>query len=251
MTTPRLPGNDPRTLARDIPGLFEALFPHLVPGIVAHLNRQAVVSPRGRRVSLQAVQASGLSPAMLFELAVALAEQMLSAASLDWESALHLALKRQRRHFDARVPISVEGVDRIVATQVAENLASMLAAVKQAGSDDPLVVAPPIPGYQWIASTVGDFSIGATLIEVKCTSRNFSSADFRQILIYWLLSYADALERGSAEWSRLTLMNPRHCTSLTLSSDELVRLLGSGRSKVETLELFVTVVGERGTHQRR
>ncbi|MEI9940191.1 MAG: hypothetical protein WDO69_23480 [Pseudomonadota bacterium] len=212
---------------------------------MAFLNRQAFVSPQCKRVAQASVQSSVLAQAMLFELAVALAEQLLSGDSLDWDSALDVAVRRQRRHFDARDPISIHEVDRGVALQVAENLASMLKAAQPSGSPDELLFAPPILGYQWIASTVGDFSIGNTLIEVKCTNRNFSSADYRQILMYWLLSYAGALERGTCEWSRLTLMNPRRCTSLTIESDELVRLLGAGRSKVEILELFVSVVGER------
>lgn len=247
MSTPRLPGNDPRTLARDIPGLFEALFPHLIPAVVAFLNRQAIVSPGCKRVSKESVQDSALKQAMLFELAVALAEQLLSLDSLDWETALALAVRRQRRHFDAREPVSVHDVDKVVALQVAENLASMLRDAQPLDSRDELRFGPEIPGYQWIASTAGDFSVGDTLIEVKCTNRNFSSADYRQILIYWLLSYAAALERGTGEWTRLTLMNPRRCTTLTIESDELVRLLGAGRSKVEILELFVSVVGERRT----
>lgn len=226
MTTPRLPGNDPRTLARDIPGLFEALFPHIVPGVVAHLNRQAIAATRCRPVSHEDVEASGLSPAMLFELAVALAEQLLSSAAVDWDSALATAVGRQRRHFDARVPAAIEAIDQGVAFQVAENLASMLRAAVVQDQPLELAVAPPIPGYQWIASSIGDFSVGATLIEVKCTGRNFSSADYRQVLMYWLLSYASALERGTSEWARVILMNPRRCFSLTMEADELVRLLG-------------------------
>jgi hypothetical protein len=250
VTAPRLPRNDPRTLARDIPGLFEAVFPHLVPGVVAHLNRQAFVTEKCNRVSQEAVAASSLSRAMLFELSVALAEQLLLPnARPDWEAALALAIKRQRRHFDARTPESLQEVDKDVALQVAENLALMLTESQTLDSPHVLVVAPKIPGYQWISSTVGDFSVGTTLIEVKCTNSNFSSADYRQILMYWLLSYAGALEHGTDEWCRVTLMNPRRCTSLTIASDQLVRLLGAGRSKVEVLELFATIVGERRTHK--
>lgn len=251
MTTPRLPRSDPRTLARDIPGLFDSIFPHLVPGVVAYLNRQASVSADCRYVSREEVQASGLSRAMLFELAVALAEQLLSRGGPpEWESAVALAVARQRRHFDARPPESIDGIDKTVALQVAENLTAMLKNVESQGSPRELVFAPAIPGYQWISSSVGDFSVGRTLIEVKCTSRNFSSADYRQILIYWLLSYAGAVEHGTVEWSQVVLMNPRLCTSVTIAFDELVRMLAAGRSKVEILELFSVIVGERRTHQR-
>ena len=59
---------------------------------------------------------------------------------------------------------------------MARNLIAMLDSFKEQAGQQEVVVAPPIPGYQWIASGVGDFSIGACLVEVKCTSRNFSSA---------------------------------------------------------------------------
>jgi hypothetical protein len=188
---------------------------------------------------------------MLFELAVALAEQLLLADSPpNWISALSLAVKRQRRHFDAREPVSIKDIDGMIALQVAGNLVTMLRTVHGQNAAHELVRAPRIPGYQWIASSWGDFSTGTILVEVKCTSHGFSAADYRQVLMYWLLSYAEAVERGTTEWSHVVLMNPRRCVSLMIAFDELVRVLGAGRSKVELLELFATVVGERAVHRR-
>jgi hypothetical protein len=95
-----------------------------------------------------------------------------------------------------------------------------------------------IPGFQWIASGVGDFSVGSTLIEVKCTGKRFSSSDYRQILMYWILSYAAAIEGGTQEFSEGILLNPRLNFILRLPFKELTALLGAGRSKVELLEVF-------------
>ena len=67
--------------------------------------------------------------------------------------------------------------------------------------------------------------------------------------MYWLLSYADAIERETPEWTHMVLINPRHCTRLTISFDQLVRMLAAGRSKVEILELFSAIIGERKTHK--
>jgi hypothetical protein len=223
----------------------------LVPGVVAYLNRQASVAAGIEPVPQEAIDASSLSRAMLFELAVALAEQLLAdPAPPNWDTAIDLAIARQRRYFDARSPQSVDGVDKAIALQVAENLVAMLKEVQQpSGSGEPLRIAPAIPGFRWISSAAGDFSISNTLIEVKCTNRRFSSSDYRQVLIYWLLSYAGAVEHGTAEWSHVILMNPRHCTRFSMSFDQLVRMLAAGRSKVEILELFATIVGERRTHK--
>lgn len=247
MRKPRLPRTDPRTLARDIPGLLDGLFPHLVPGIVANLNRQVAPCQGCVPVDQEDVDASTLAGAMLFELAVAVTEQLLSRRLPDWDAALLVAVKRQQRHFDAREPVSLRDGDKGIALQVASNLVSMLRRA-ESEAREALVIAPTISGYQWIASGVGDFAIGTTLVEVKCTRERFSSADYRQVLIYWLLSYAAAIERDAAEWTQVTLLNPRHAYSVTLRFDELVRLLAAGRSKVELLELFATIVDERRGH---
>ena len=247
MGSPRLPGNDPRTLARDIPGLFEGLFPHLIPGVVAHLNRHAQPASECVQVSADDVRASTLARAMLFELAVAAAEQLLAGSELpDWEAAMSVALVRQRRHFDAIEPAGLNDIDKDIALRVAQNLTAMLGVAQTAGGH-PLVLSPTIPGYQWIATGVGDFSVGACLIEVKCTNRRFMSADYRQILMYWLLSYAAALEGRACEWTHANIMNPRLGFTLTISFDELIRLVAAGRSKVELLAQFATFVGERKT----
>lgn len=41
--------------------------------------------------------------------------------------------------------------------------------------------------------------MGDKLIEVKCSGRNFGSADYRQILMYWLLSYMASIEKDTPE----------------------------------------------------
>lgn len=183
---------------------------------------------------------------MLFELSHAVAEQLLTVGgALDWDSALELAVTRQRRYFDARVPLSLEEVDKNIALRVARNLVAMLGSVQEQTSQIALVISPPIPGYQWISSGVGDFSIGTYLVEVKCTSRHFSSADYRQVLMYWILTYLSAIEGKATEWSHVTLLNPRHCRILSLSYNELTQLLCGGRSKVELVELFASVIDDQ------
>lgn len=43
----------------------------------------------------------------------------------------------------------------------------------------------------------------------------------------------------------MTLLNPRLAIAITLSFDELIRLLAGGKSKVELLEIFAFLVSER------
>ena len=64
--------------------------------------------------------------------------------------------------------------------------------------------------------------------------------------MYWLLSYAKSIEKGTREWSEALLMNPRRNASVRLEITELVDVLSAGTSKVQLLERFLVVVGERG-----
>jgi hypothetical protein len=249
MTTPRLPASDPRTIARDIPGVLDGLFPQLVPGIVAHFNRRSLADPRCKAVAKELVAASSMQRAMLFELAVAVGERLAEGDSFNWETCLNVAIVRQRRHFDAQIPAALSDADRVAALAVAENLATMLETVRADAGDAPLLSSPRIPGYQWIASGVGDFSAGPSLIEVKCTRKHFSASDYRQILMYWLLGYAGSMEGDSTDWTDGILLNPRLNLVLRLPFDEIVAVTAAGRSKVELLELFSSMVSNRNPEQ--
>jgi len=154
-------------------------------------------------------------------------------------------VERQKEHFDAKIPQSLSEIDKEVSLWVAHNLFAMLEEFQNPVASE-LIRAPRIPGYQWIASGVGDFSIGATLIEVKCTNRHFSSSDYRQILMYWLLSYCAAIESGKQQWSMGILANPRLNIFVKFSFDELINIAGGGKSKVELVELFSAILGNRG-----
>jgi hypothetical protein len=245
MALDRLPAKDPRTVARDIPGIFDALFPQLIPGIVLHFNRKAISFANCREVPDELVKASILNRAMLFEVAFARGEQLIAGVEeADWDACLKVAVERQRRHFDAKLPDALTPADKTVAELVAMNLASMLNQIQEKTKDLPLVRSPKIPGYQWIASGCGDFSLGTRIIEVKCTNKHFSASDYRQIVIYWLLSYASSIEKGTPEWTNGMLINPRLNHALEFSFDEIISVIGAGRSKVELLELFSSMVGE-------
>ena len=233
---------DPRTVARDIPSIMDTLFPQLVPGVVVHFNSTARGVMLCDPVLDDVIGESALQHAMLFELAVAVGEQCLDGREdVDWDAALALAIKRQRKHFDARVPDELSSADRTVASLVGENLWLMLEDV--AGGQS-IRTSPRIHGYQWIASGSGDFSCRSTLIEVKCAARRFGASDYRQILIYWLLSYAASVQGVGDEWETGVLLNPRRNELVEVRFDELIATVGAGRTKVEILELFSWLVGD-------
>lgn len=240
----RLPVKDPRTVARDIPGICDILFPQLLPAIVSHLNREAQSIPSCSYVEESLIRRMSTNAAMLFEVAYARAEQILYGVSEDWAACLNVALARQSRYFDANLPERLTDIDILIAQKTAVNLVNSIKFFHSTNQNIEIIRSPVIPGYHWISQGNGDFSIGTTLIEVKCTSRNFSSSDYRQLLIYWLLSFSSSIEGGHEEWKSGVLLNPRLNKYLEINFNELVKIVGAGRTKIEILELFSSLVGD-------
>ena len=226
------------------------MFPQLTSGLVAYLNKRICSCSNVESVPIGLVEASTLNRAMLFEVAFARGQQISNGGTVpDWDNCLEVATSRQRRHFDARLPGSLQEADITVAEWVGHNLAHMLNQIQASNSDCALIHSPPIRGYQWIASSEGDFSIGTKLIEVKCTNKNFGAADFRQVVMYWLLSYAATVENDASEWSSCMLLNPRLNHILEFTFDEIIGYIAAGRSKVELVKMFSFVVGEYGLRE--
>ncbi|MEM8816504.1 MAG: hypothetical protein AAGE85_11795 [Pseudomonadota bacterium] len=193
---------------------------------------------------MDTIKQSTLQPAMLFELAVAVTEQsVLESTAVDWDEALKVACFRQRQYFDAKIPQSLALVDKEIAQLVSSNLQSMLADVS-ASRGERLLVRPKVPGYGWIASGHGDFGTLGSIIEVKCTRRRFSTADYRQLTFYWLLSYLDALEKGASTWTSGILLNPRLNFGVEFEFDDLLAPISERRSLIDVVERFRCVIDE-------
>jgi len=242
MVHKRLPFRDPRTVARDIPGVLDMLFPRLAGGLVSSLNRDAFEFDAITAVPKENIEQSLLQKALLFELAVVRAEHILNGdKNPNWGMCIEAATKRQSKHYDANLPGTVEKNDMNVADHAAKNLVEMLECVSKQQPDDVLVFSPKIPGMGWIASGNGDFSLGKTLIEVKHTSRNFGSGDFRQVLMYWILKYAGSIENNDDIWTDCLLLNPRRNSGLRVNFDRLSRAASTSLGRVELCELLQTI----------
>ncbi|MGJ4803654.1 hypothetical protein [Luteimonas sp. SDU82] len=223
------------------------MFPQLAPGLVLHLNNSASHPTLCEAVSEELVENSSLQHAMLFELAFAAGEQFIDGAEeVDWNAALAAATRRQRNHFDAKIPELLSDVDKNIASYVGTSLSIM---VEDLSAGRPIIQGPLIPGYQWIASGRGDFSCGSMLIEVKCAARRFGAADYRQLLTYWLLSYSAAIEGRGEEWQVGVLINPRRNEVVELGFDDLIATVGGGRSKVDLLEHFAWLIGDHSARR--
>jgi len=219
------------------------LFPHLAGGLVALLNQDMFSFEDICRVPDELVGESQLKMAMLFEFAVVRAERLLSGdVEPSWDECLQVAVERQSRHYDAKVPDSLKQCDIDVADHAAKNLVAMLKNAQAQSPDAQLESSPVIPGLGWIASGVGDFSLGSILIEVKHTDRNFVSGDFRQVLMYWMLKYAASIENSSDVWSDILMLNPRRNSALRINVDYLLRSASASSNRIELLELLRSIV---------
>lgn len=240
----RLPVKDPRTVARDIPGICDILFPQLLPAVISCLNKKAYPVPGCASIEEKLILRMSTNAAMLFEVAYARAEQILCDVPEDWDACLNTALKRQSKYFDADLPDFLTETDILIANKTATNLVKSVRFFQDKNKNKKIIQSPSIAGFQWIAQGYGDFSISNTLIEVKCSSKNFSSSDYRQILIYWLLSFSSSIEGKGDEWKSGVLLNPRLNKCVEIELDSLVKFASAGSSKVELLELFSSLAGD-------
>ena len=234
---------DPRTVARDIPGIFDEIFPQLTPGIVLHFNAHAETIPINA-LPERLLAKSKLQRAMLFELAYSVADNLLDGSPIDWTKCAEATLERQRAYFDAKLPPKFDGADKEIAELVGRNLADYLQNLS-ATTGHPLVQRPEIPGFEWVGNGKGDFALEGSLIEVKCTAKRFSASDYRQVAIYWLLSYAAAIEGRGSEWKDFILFNPRSGMMVKLKFDKFLSVISSGRTKIDILQLFQSLIGTR------
>jgi hypothetical protein len=194
------------------------------------------------------IEKSQLQKALLFELSMVRAEiQLRREKEPSWDNCLQLALQRQSRYHDVRVPDKLQQCDLDVASIGSRNLLAMLDSLKTQHPDARLEINPAIPGLGWIASGAGDFSLGQILVEVKHTDRNFIAGDFRQVLMYWLLKYAHAIEGVSDVWTNVLLLNPRRNSALLIRFDYLLRSASANSSRVELLELLRSMVVQEQT----
>ena len=172
---------------------------------------------------------------MLFELGIACTESELAKGSLQWEDAKASALIRQRKYFDAEIPGEIAQQDRLIAEKIAQNLTSTLSEVAYGKKVE---IGPKIPALIWVSPGRGDFAFDRTLIEAKCAHKNFSMADYRQALLYWLLSYGAAIEGRDEEWSDCILLNPRSSICVRFAYDALLHIVAAGQTKLEVLQVF-------------
>ena len=230
--------------------MLDVLFPSLTAGLVGELNRTMFAFKDIEPLSDKLVKESQLQRAMLFEIATARAEILLQSADEPcWDDVLRIAVEKQRQHFNAKIPDMLYQHDKDLASHAADNLVFMLRSIQEKNPEFELLPSPSIPGLGWISSSSGDFSLGNILIEVKHTDRNFTSRDFRQVLMYWLLKYSSSIEHDEDVWADCILLNPRRNLGLLFKFDNVLHSASASSDRVELLELLRSIVGNNLEHR--
>lgn len=240
----RLPRRDPRTVAREIPGIMEVLFPQLTPSVVRYLNGTFDYTCGSHKIAKDAFEGINTQHSLLFEISYEIGESLLSSENKpNFDQCIERAIKRQKKHFDFSAPRSIPSEELELAKLVGENLYDAL-SFRASYKSLKLESSPMIPGFKWISSSAGDFALGTELVEVKCSRRNFGSADYRQLLIYWLMSYLGKIEGKCEEWSSGLLINPRRNTQVEFDFPYVLKIVSGGRTEIEIVELFKHIIGE-------
>lgn len=103
----------------------------------------------------------------------------------------------------------------------------------------PFVVSPSFKGCGLINSCSGDVLVNSrVLVEVKSGSRSFRSLDYRQLLIYAALNWADT----GVIFSGIELFNPRMGIHVS-TTVESVAQGAAGQSATELMERIVQSFG--------
>ena len=95
--------------------------------------------------------------------------------------------------------------------------------------------SPKFSGSGILNSCEGDISIGATLIEVKTTTRRVSGKDVRQLLVYAALES----QSGIVRWDEVAIFNPRRGMYYYAALEELVLSLSGGKPSIDVFSEMI------------
>jgi len=101
-------------------------------------------------------------------------------------------------------------------------------------SEEAIMFVPYFKGAGILGPCNGDCQYGNTLVEVKAGERDLRSIDFRQVLIYYVISY---LENFTPRIENVLILNPRQGYRVGLSFADLMSAI-SGLSAVEFTAIF-------------
>jgi hypothetical protein len=228
---------------------WESLFPLLSPSFVRDFNaRQAKgIGRKGRYLSKVPIMVPKWDADLIAELAFELFRlayengqvgEVGRAKNEHFDEARQRVLRRLRRirklgdrhwlNYETTVPGEVR------------SLANCYACYFAGVAREPLTFRPKIKGAGILSSMEADICSPKMLVEVKTVTRNLTSHDFRQLLVYLALG----LGSGQYSWEEATFLNPRRSIYYTVNIASLVSYL-SARNVQDVLDEFLFFLSER------
>jgi hypothetical protein len=236
-------------LAYSFDSFWESLFPLLSPSFVRDFNaRQGKgIGRKGRYLTKVPITVPKWDADLIAELAFELFRlsyengqvgEVLRARNEHFE----LARERVRRRFRRIRRLSEPhwlNYETAVPSEV-RSLANCYAYFFAGFDSEGLTFRPKIRGAGIVNSVEGDICTPKMLVEVKTVTRNLTSHDFRQLLVYLALG----LGSGQYSWEEATFLNPRRAIFYTVNISSLVSYL-SARSVQEVFDEFLFFLSER------
>jgi len=127
----------------------------------------------------------------------------------------------------------IEGLEKREVVAMAGRLETFFATSSWSGQGN-LQISPDFRGCGILGSCRGDVIKGKTLFEVKAGERKFRSIDFRQLLVYMALRYAE----NRSVFERMGIVNPRTGISIAVDTELFCR----DAAGLDPYELFERVL---------
>jgi hypothetical protein len=165
--------------------------------------------------------------------ALAIANGQSVATTVNDESLLGSATREAQQYITSLPGFSTKRLNRPSAEEIKEvrELATSMERyfiVFEPGAKG--LIAPKFWGCGIINQCEGDIICGDTLYEIKAGDRKFRYVDFKQVLTYLGLNHASK----QYALASVGLLNPRHCTYIKLSIEQLCNEL-VGRNSIDVL----------------
>jgi hypothetical protein len=104
--------------------------------------------------------------------------------------------------------------------------------------DEKISFQLPIPGAGILSSCNADLAIGHSLYEVKTVTRNLSSNDIKQIIIYLALSK----NKNTYKWQNVGFFNPKKSTYLEFDIEDLIGTISGGKPAITIFDEIIDFI---------
>jgi hypothetical protein len=118
-------------------------------------------------------------------------------------------------------------LDNLVPPDIADEIRAMLEVARTLQPDGPMFPNPIFGGLGPITGSDGDWIVGHTLVELKCTVRGVSRAHIVQLACYAALSRLPGFSGGVPHFERLALMLPRQSSIVVGTIEQWLGAFGA------------------------